>query len=205
MLIDPESGAIENFLWIQAQEGIKIALEGISNIQKAINPDYEFQVHKNLYRPHIEQIENTAMVNIRIGSVATKNETAYDATHTVTYFIDCYVRGRNEDDPDNPGSLVPADEAAVERLNYLVAMVHYGITALANFYFGLNSGEIIPGKIGIVFNPVEDAEDSATPYAPAQITFTCEFPYENADLTGLPELEAVKADLTSWASQIFMD
>lgn len=205
MLIDPENGAISNFLWVEAQEGIKIILEGISDIQKAINPDYEFQVHKNLYRPSIEQIENTALVNIRIGNVATKIETNFDETDVVTFFIDCYVRGRNEDDPDNFGSLVPADEAAVERLNYLVAMVRYGITALSNFYLGLNSGEIIPGKIGIVFNPVEDAADSATPYAPAQITFTCEFPYERADLTNLPELEAVKATLSNWASQIFMD
>lgn len=205
MLIDPETGAIEHFLWVQAQEGIRIALQGISDSQKAYNPDYEFDVHKNMYRPKIEDVTKFGMVNIRIGNITTEDDTNFDATDIVPFLIDCYVRGQNENDPDNPGSFVPADEAAVERLHYLVAMVRYGITALVNFYLGLNSGEIIPMKIGIVNNPVEDAEDSATPYAPAQVTLTCKFPYEHADLTGLPELEAVKADLTTWASQIFMD
>lgn len=204
MLIDPETGAIENFLWVDAQEGIRIVLQGISDSQKAYNPDYEFDVYKNLYRPKIEDITKFAMVNIRIGNVTTEDETNFDATDIVPFLIDCYVRGENENDPDNPGSLVPADEVAVERLYYLVAMVRYGITALANFYLGLSSGEITPEKIQIAFNPVEDAEDSATPYAPAQVTFNCRFPYEHADLSGLPELEAVKADLTIWASQIFM-
>lgn len=204
MLIDPETGAIENFLWVQAQEGIRIVLQGISDSQKDYNSDYEFTVHKNMYRPKIEDVTKFGMVNIRIGNITTEDDTNFDATDIVPFLIDCYVRGENENDPDNPGSLVPADEVAVERLYYLVAMVRYGITMLENFYQSLSSGEIMSGKIGIAFNPVEDAEDSATPYAPAQVTFTCRFPYNYTDLSGLPELEAVKADLTKWASQIFM-
>lgn len=204
MLINPETGAINNFLWVTAQEGIKIILDGISDSQKEINPDYEFEVFINKFKPKIEDITKFAMVNIRFGTITTKDETNFGFTQEVPFLIDCYVRGQNEPDPDNYGSLIPADEAAVARLNYLVAMVHYGITALNNFYINLNSGDIIPGKIGIVFNPVEDAEDSATPYAPAQVSFTCDFPYEFADLSNLPELEAVKSDLTIWAAQIFM-
>jgi hypothetical protein len=204
-VINTETGAIEEFLWIKAQDGIKIILESVSGSQSAINSDYAFQVHSNLYRPSIESIENVAMVNIRIGKVDNIDETYASMTQQVTYYIDCYVRGQNEGDPDNPVSLVPADEAAVQRLHYLVAMVYSGITNLANYYFGLNSGEIVPGKIGIVFNPVEDVEDSATPYAPAQITFTCDFPYDVQDLTGLPEWESTYVKLSSWAAQIFKE
>lgn len=202
-VVNPETGAINNFLWVDAQEGSRIILQGISDAQSAINPDYAFQVVKNMYRPSIEQIENVSLVNIRIGQVVNKDESNYDMTQTVTYFFDCYVRGKNEDDPDNPGSLVPADEVAVDRLHYLVAMVYYGVTALRNYYVGLSSGQIVPGKLGIVFNPVEDPDDSFTPYAPAQITFTCDFPYEVQDLTDLPALTAVKATLDAWAVQIF--
>lgn len=205
MLIDPETGAIEHFLWVQAQEGIRIILQAISDAQVAINSNYQFDVYKNKYSPKIEDISNFMMVNIRIGNITTEDETDFEDTDIVPFVIDCYVRGQDENDPDNPGSLVPADEAAVERLYHLVAMVRYAITALDNFYLSLSSGQIVPGNIQIAFNPVEDAEDSATPYAPAQVTYTCRFPYEHADLTGLPELEAVKADLTTWASHIFMD
>ena len=121
----------------------------------------------------------------------------------IAFFLDCYVRGQNEDDLDGIVSLVPADEVAVERLHYLVAMVYNGITSLANFYQGLGSGEIIPGKIGVIFNPVENAGESAEPYAPAQITFECDFPYECQDLISLPEFESAKLDLGIWATQVF--
>ena len=202
-VVNPETGAIEEFLWVEAQDGIKLLLEGVSDAQELINPDYAFKVYKNLYRPSIEQIENISMVNIRIGQVQSKDETNFSMTHTVTYFLDCYVRGQNEADPEAPTTLVPADEVAVERLHYLAAMVYFGVTNLANYYMGLSSGEIVPGKIGIIFNPVEDAENSSEPYAPAQITFTCDFPYDCQDLQNLPSFEAVKVDFTKWAAQIF--
>lgn len=201
-VIKPETGAIPNFLWVEAQEGIQTLLEGVSTAQALLNPDYAFKVYSNLYRPSIENIENTSMVNIRIGQVQSKDETNFEMTQTVTYFIDCYVRGMNEDDPDNVGSLVPADEVAVQRLHYLASMVFFGMTNLANFYMGLNSGEIVPGKIGVIFNAVEDAADSATPYAPAQITFTCDFPYVAQDLINLPEYESTLIDLNTWAARI---
>ena len=204
-VVNPETGAISNFLWVAAQEGSKTILEAVSSAQAAINPDYAFIVESNLYRPTIENMQDTALVNIRIGQVTSKDETNFDMTQTVTFYYDCYVLGRNEDNPDSPGSLVPADEVAVQRLHYLCAMVFEAITNLANFYSGLGSGQIVPGKVGIVFNPVEDPENSATPYAPAQITFTCDFPYEARDLRDLPEYKATFINLGSWASRIFTD
>jgi len=202
-IINPPIGAIQDFLWVDAQEGIKAILDAISTAQEVFDENYAFKNYTNLYRPSIEQIENIAMTNIRIANVTTVDEDNFNATHRVTYNVDCYIRGNNEDDPDNPGSLVPADEVAVQRLHYLVAMVYYGITDLANFYKNLGSGKIIPGKIGIVFNPVEDSENSYEPYAPAQITFECDFPYTYKDLENLPDLEAVKITLQNWAAQIF--
>ncbi|MCK5613745.1 hypothetical protein KAR91_68405 [Candidatus Pacearchaeota archaeon] len=201
-IINPEVGAIDQYLWVKAQEGIKLSLEAVRDAQKAINNDYDFDVHENLYRPTIEKIENKALVNILIAQVVSDaNETNFDKTHNVTYNIDCYVRGRNEDDPDSPGSLVPADEVAVERLQYLCAMVEFGLTKLANFYQGLNSGEIIPDKIDLTFNPVDDAAEAATPYAPARFQFVCKFPYTPQDLENLPVLEQSFIDLSEWASR----
>jgi len=201
-IINPETGAISNYLWVGAQEGIATILEGVSTAQSVINPDYAFQVHKNLYRPSIEDIENAMMVNVLIAKVDSTDEDHFSETHIVTYNIDCYVRGKNEDDPDNPGSLVPADEVAVQRLHYLCAMVESGLTNLYNFYLGLASGEIMPDKISLVFNPVDDASESATPYAPARFEFICKFPYTAQDLTGLPDLEQTFLDLGTWSVRV---
>jgi len=202
-IINPEPGAINNYLWVAAQEGIKLALKAVRDAQVLINPDYDFDVNENLYRPTIEKIENKAFVNILIAKVFSENnESNFNKTHVVTYNIDCYVRGRNEDNPDNPGSLVPADEVAVERLQYLCAMVEYGLTKLANFYFSLNSGEIVPDKIDLTFNPVDDAAESATPYAPARFQFICKFPYDAQDLDNLPSLEKIVISLSEFASEI---
>lgn len=201
-IINPEVGAIDNYLWVTAQEGIKTTLEAVRDAQKLINPDYDFQVETNLYRPTIESIEDTALVNILIGPVNSDGaQTDFSKNHVVTYNIDCYVRGRNEDNPDNPGSLVPADEVAVQRLQYLCAMVEYGLTELAGFYKSLNSGEIMPDKISLNFNPVDDAAESATPYAPARFEFICIFPYTPQDLTGLPSLSESLTTVGEWASK----
>lgn len=205
-IIDPEIGAIANFLWVEAQEGIKTILEAISTAQTAINPDYAFTTHLNKYSPQIEDMDDTgAMVNIRVGDVKSEDVTNFSATHKVTYYIDCYVRGKNEDDPDPENPMVPADEVAVQRLHYLAAMVYSGMTNLKDFYKSLKQGQIVPGDVNIVFNPVKDVENSAEPYAPAQITFTCKFPYESEDLSDLPEYKATFTDLGSWAAQIFKE
>jgi hypothetical protein len=205
-IINPETGAIDNFLWTEAQEGIKLILEEVSTAQALINPDYAFIVYLNKYRPIIEDFTNNrAMVNVRIGPVASENATNFDATHKVTFYLDCYVRGENEDDPDNAGELVPTDEVAVQRLHYLVAMVYSGMTNLKNIYFKLSQGKIVPGEIGVVFNPIPSVENSAETYAPAQVTFTAKFPYECQDLTGLPAFESAFTNLGTWAARIFKD
>ncbi len=204
-IIDPETGAIANFLWVSAQEGIVKILETISKEQSDINSDYYFKVQKNNYKPEVDDFEdNQLMVNVRIAKVDTVDDTSFGSTHEVTFYIDCYSRGKIEDDPDEVGSLVPSDDVAVQRLHYLLAMVLNGMTNLKYIYKGLSQGNITPGKLGIVFNPVPDAENTAETYAPAQITFMCKFPYEAQDLQNLPEYESTLADFTSWASQIFI-
>lgn len=202
-LITPEVGAISRYLWDVAQENIKDLLQAVSDAQAILNPDYKFFVEQDVFRPRIEFItQNNHLVNIYTGTVGSDaNETNFDKTHVVTYNIDCYVQGKNEDDPDNPGSLIPADEVSVARLKYLCAMVEYGLTKLANFYQGLNSGEIMPDKIDLTFNPVDDSAESATPYAPARFQFICKFPYTPQDLENLPLIDETFADLTIWGSK----
>lgn len=202
-IINPEVGAIQNYLWVTAQNGIADSIEAIRVDQVAINPEYDFNIYQNLFRPTIEDVGEHGMVNIIIGDVnSDDHETNFDKTHVVTYRIDCYWRGQNEDDPDDPGSLVPADEVAVQRLQYLCAMVEYALTKLANFYQGLVSGQIVPDKISLTFNPMDDPSESATPYAPARFEFVCKFPYESQDLENLPSLDELFVDLTTWASEI---
>lgn len=205
-VITPETGAISNFLWVEAQKGMKDILIATSDAQKLINPDYAFTVYSNKYQPVIEDMAETgAMVNIRIGRVESIDSSNFGCTHKVTYFFDCYVRGKNEIDPESQtDALIPADEVAVERLHYLVAMVNNAVLNLANFYKGMSvKGLIVPGDVGIVFNPVKDVENTAEPYAPAQVTFVCKFPYEAEDLKNLPAYEATFIDLGTWAANIF--
>lgn len=201
-IINPESGAIPKYLWDTAQENIKEILEDISTAQALLNSDYAFTVTSDKYSPTIEElVSNNHLVNIYVTTVSSDgHETNFSKNHIVTYNIDCYVQGFNEDDPDT-SVLVPADEVAVARLKYQCAMVEYGLTNLANFYMDLRSGEIIPDKINLVFGTVEDASDSFTPYAPARFTFVCKFPYNPQDLEDLPDLSAFKTDLTNWASE----
>lgn len=200
-VINPEVNAIPQYLSAIAQQGMVDLLRNISTLQTAINPDYEFKVEKNMYRPAIEDIQNQALVNILIAQIIPKNSTDFDKTHTVTYHIDCYVRGRNEDDPGNPGTLVPADEVAVERLIYLCSQVEFGLTGLETYYKGLSSGEIEPVNLSLNFNSVEDAEDAASPYAPARFTYICNFPYIPKDWENLPPIDETFINLSQWASR----
>jgi len=200
-VVNPESTAIQAYLWVIFQKGIKAALQAVSDAQKAINPAYEFRVETNLYRPTIEQIEKTALANILIAEVESDQSTDFSKNHKVTYNIDCYVRGRNEDDPESPGSLVPADEVAVERLQYLCAQVEFGLTKLENYYMGLDSGDVKPNDLTLTFNPVEDATEAATPYAPARFVLECMFPYVPQDLENLPPIEETFISLAEWASR----
>ena len=202
-IIKPETGAIANYLWVQAQEGIALSIAAVRDSQNTINPDYYFDIHQNLYRPTIEDLVGQ-FVNIIVQSVSSADgETNFNKTHIVTYNIDCYVLGKNEDDPDELRSLVPADEVAVQRLQYLCAMVEFALTKLANFYHSMGSGNIIPDKIDLNFNPVDDASESATPYAPARFQFVCKFPYNAQDLTGLGDLDQAFIDIGKWASSVF--
>lgn len=201
-IINPESGAIPRYLWDTAQDNMKSILEDVSTAQAAINADYAFTVINDKYSPTIEElVADNHLVNIYVAQVVSDgHETNFSKNHIVTYNIDCYVQGFNEDDPET-SILVPADEVAVARLKYQCAMVEYGLTKLSNFYMGLNSGEIIPDKIDLIFGTVEDASDSFTPYAPARFKFICKFPYDPQDLENLPDLSAFKVDLTNWASE----
>lgn len=201
-IVTPESGAISRYLWDTAQENIKGILEDISSAQALINQDYAFTVTSDKYSPTIEElVSNNHLVNIYVATVVSDgHETNFSKNHIVTYNIDCYVQGLNEDDTIT-NILVPADEVAVARLKYQCAMVEYGLTKLSNFYMDLNSGEIIPDKLDLVFGTVEDAAESFTPYAPARFRFVCKFPYTPQDLENLPDLDEFKVDLDVWASE----
>jgi len=199
-VVTPETGAIDNYLWVGAQNGIAEAIEIVRDVQKAINIDYDFDIFQNKYRPSIEEIEDKAFVNILIDSVVSGSyDSNFSKTHTVTYNVDCYVRGKNED--HGASTLVPADEVAVQRMHYLCAMVEYALTSLVNFDFGIDSGKIAPGKISLQFDPVDNASESATPYAPSRFQFVCDFPYEPQDLEDLPDLKIAFLNFGTWASQ----
>ena len=77
-------------------------------------------------------------------------------------------------------------------------MVYYGLTKLTEYYKSLNSGEIMPKGLNIVFNAVEDVEDSFTPYAPAQVQYEIWYPYEYKDFENLPSLEKVTTTFKNW-------
>lgn len=198
LIIDPERGAIPNYIWVAVQENMVKSLKVVSKDQGSINEDYAFVVQKNKMLPSTEDFEkNNYFVNSLIASAIPDNKsTNFDENQDVIFHFDLYVRGENEDDGVNP--LVPADDAAVQRLQYLAAMVQATITNLKNFYQGLSSGQIAPGRVSVVFNPVDDPEDSSTPYAPARVIFPCKFPYRAVDLNGLPALEAVRIAFQNW-------
>ena len=194
-IINSEMGAIPNFLWVAAQQDMTTALRAISTAQEAINPDYAFKVEENLYRPTIENLENVCFVNNRIDRMDPLDVTIYDETQKVMHVFDCYVRGKNE---QHGSSLVPADEVAVQRLHYLVAMVYYSLTQLTKYYHGLNSDKISPKGLNVIFNPVEDVENSFEPYAPAQVQYEIWYPYSYKDHENLPDLEAVRVAFNNW-------
>ncbi len=200
-VVNPESNAIQQYIWVIFQQGIKSALQAISDAQEIINPSYRFRVATNLYRPTIEEIERMAFVNILIDNIQGGHVTDFSKNHVVTYNIDCYVRGQNDLDVDDGVSLIPADEVAVERLHYLCAQVEYGLTKLDSYYMGLSGGDVKPGNMSLTFNPVEDASETATPYAPARFTLECMFPYTPQDLENLPSIETTFISMEQWASR----
>jgi hypothetical protein len=191
-IVNPPANAIQNYLWVKAQEGIVALLKDVASQQAIIDPLYNFSVLYNQYRPSIENLSDGAFVNVLIGDVVPSNDTNSSKNHIVKYFIDCYYLGENEESDDDPRPLVPADETASQRLQYLCAMVESGLTALSNYYYSLNSGEIMPMSIDLNFNEVIDAKDSYTPYAPARFIYSCMFPYEPKSLENLPTLERLK-------------
>jgi hypothetical protein len=80
-------------------------------------------------------------------------------------------------------------------------MVEYGLTKLENYYLSLSEGDIGPKNITLEFDKLEDPAQSATPYAPAEFQFVCDFPYSGADFTGLPELSELNMAAQTWASK----
>jgi len=200
-VVSPESTAIQQYVWVLFQQGIKAALQAISDAQELINPSYKFKVETNLYRPTIEEIENMALVNILVDNIQAGLVTDFSKNHIVTYNIDCYVRGENDTDVEDGVSLIPADEVAVERLHYLCAQVEYGLTKLENYYMGISPGDVRPGSLSLSFSPVEDASQSATPYAPARFILSCEFPYTPKDHENLPSIEQTFLSMDDWASR----
>lgn len=202
-LINPEPGAIPKFLWDVAQEDIISVLEEIRDNQAAINPDYSFEVKHDLYLPTIEDLASSNnFVNVYISTVFPEKDSFFESNQIVRYHIDNYVQGSNELDPGDPNILIPPDQAAVERLKYQVAMCYFAMKKLQNYYLKnetIFENKIDPGSLRITLNPVENAEDGATPYAPARITFDCSFPYFAQDLEDLPDLESVLMNLPTFS------
>ena len=198
--ITPESGAIALYDWIEYQQGIKTALEAVNTAQSAINSAYAFRVETNLYHPTIASIQNQALVNILIEGYDADKYTSAMANHMVTFHIDCYVLGRNENSVENPGSLLPADQVAVERLQYLCAQVEYGLRNMANYDMGLDPYKVQPKKLGLKFQEPQDVDESAEPYAPARFTFTCEFGYDSADSQDT-DLTQIFVTVGEWSSR----
>lgn len=198
--VQPETTAIQLYDWIIYQRGLKIALDAVSDAQAAINPAYRFRVEKNMYAPAIQDIQNQALVNILIDGYDPENYTASTTNHSVTFFIDCYVLGRNENSVDNPGSLLPADQVAVERLQYLCAQVEYGIRNMSNYYMSLDPGNIRQHNLGLKFTNPQDVEDAAEPYAPARFTLTCTFGYNCHDDQGV-DISETLTTVGEWASR----
>ena len=199
--VQPEAQAIALYKWVTFQQGLKTALEAVSTAQTAINPAYQFRVETNLYRPNIQDIQNQALVNILIDGYDPENSTNSNLNHNVTFYFDCYVLGQNENDVENPGSLLPADQAAVERLQYLCAQVEYGLRNLNNYYMDSSLlNEVRRGVLGLKFSSVEDAMESNTPYAPARFTLKTTFSYSPKDHD---EVDLTKIFVTAgeWASQ----
>lgn len=205
-LINPPVGAIPKYLWDSAQENIVAILQVVSDTQAALEPTYAFKPDMDLAEPQIEDVlidEEAAnnIVNVTIGQVIPEDQSRYDKIHVVTYNVDCYTQGFNEEDPENPGTYLPPDKAAMARLKYLCAMVEYGLTQLKVFYLGLDANSMYPDTITLDFNPLEDASNSSTPYGAARFSFVCKFPYEYKDFEGLPELREFKLELEKWAAE----
>ena len=202
--IQPETNAIPLYLWVYYQQGLKAALQAVSTAQSAINPAYQFRVETNLYRPSIQDISNQALVNILIDGYDSISSTNANVNHKVNFYFDCYVLGQNENDVENPGSLLPADQVAVERLQYLCAQVEYGLRDLKNYHMDSENSDLINsihrGNLGLKFSGVEDAMESTTPYAPARFTLECQFPYSSADQTEV-DLTKILVTVGEWASQ----
>lgn len=197
-VINPESGAIDNYKFVEAQENYVGILKAISTAQSGINTDYEFEVGYNVFRPTIQNdLKNKSFVNVLIGNVISQNSSRQNKDQEVEFYFDCYQLGENEDP-------YPADEVAVQRLQYLCAMVEYGLTALQNYYASLGqsgNGEIRPGELSLQFNSVEDADDSFKPYAPARFTQKVMFSYTAATPI-LPDLETITIDLQNYALEL---
>jgi len=194
--IDPsEPGAIPNYLWVKAQDGIRATLQEVSDNQSALNSSYKFEVKTNLWRPVLEDDDNAKLANILIGRVREENKTARLKNHVVEYYVDCHVRSADE-------SGIPADERAVEWLQYLTAMVEFGLSWLERYYKSLGSGQIAPRSLTLEYDVVDGADEATQVYAPARFIYTCAFPYSAQDFVNLPDLEKTRVTLDNFATEI---
>lgn len=143
-----------------------------------------FTVERDRYRNWPKEDAMSAKVNVMVsGSAPDKGGSQQYTNYRTTFDIGLYVLDAEscEYAEDSEMVYIPANIAAADRLDLLIAQVQYGLTQLAQHDLGLPAGTISrsPAVSLTMSNQADD--NSTTVFAPARFTIEVMIPYYAAD------------------------
>lgn len=167
------------------KKNIVTILQEVATTETIVSPSRAFSVSRDRWRPWIENQRSTALVNVMVDTIipTSGGGTRFYKPEHVNINVDMYVLGTDEDQLASDGTvtLVPCDEVAADRLDLLVAQVHFGLTRMIRCDYGFPAGKIGTGfPLSLNMYPQEGDQESGN-YAPARWSLAVDLPYYAED------------------------
>jgi hypothetical protein len=185
--------------WVQFKTNAVAILQVIAAEEKIVDPERDFIVNKDRYRPWIEAEQTKPLVNVMIQGMiqdSARSSARTCSLDDVVVNFDMYVIGK-------AGEVLPVDEEAAQRLDLLVAQVREGLTRLDLIDFGFPIGTIDRSQNLTLTYYSQENEQATGQYAPARLSMNVQFPFEPQDKTEYLDLTELNVDVSDDLAELY--
>ena len=185
LIINPPSTAIPVYPWMIFQDYFLGVLETVRASQVAEDASFDFTITKNRLDPIISGANQKPVVNCLIGKREDKSFTRISKVAHITFLFEFL-----ESAFDEAGNL--ADEIVVEKLQYLSAMVEFGVTALYNNLPTALNGLADPVGTSVTIANPDESRKTEHLILFGNVGLEVKFQMDYADYQNLPALTDIK-------------
>ena len=185
--------------WVLFKTNVVAILKVIAAEEKIVDPERDFIVNKDRYRPWIEAEQTLPLVNVMIqgmGQDSGRSSARTCSLDDIVVNFDMYVIGK-------AGEVLPVDEEAAQRLDLLVAQVREGLTRLDLIDFGFPIGTIDRSQNLTLTYYDQENEQATGQYAPARWSMNVQFPFEPQDKKEYVDLSELNVSIPDELSEIY--